>query len=289
MKKLASVLCFVCLFISWFSTTAIAVDDKLTNSSVIEMHKLGLGDGVVIEKIKASTCDFDTGVDALKKLKDEGIADAVIQAMVAAGSPNKPAADAGTTAAPNDPNDPKSLHPVGIYLFQQTDGQNSMTKVEPSAIEKIKSSGGVFAIYGEETKHRAQLATPHADLQIHASRPTFYFYFAVVPGQESSAPGPEDFILAEFQIKKDTRRLVIGKSSLYGKAKTGVDPKAVVGFTSEKIAPGIYKATPSDALADGEYCFLLGRSAGSAFTSSLGTGGELYCFGVQSGIPAKKK
>ena len=91
MKKVALVLCFVCLFVSWLSTTAVAAEEKLTNASVVEMHKLGLGDGVVVEKIKNSACNFDVSLDALKQLKDGGISDPVIQAMIAAGSPTKPA------------------------------------------------------------------------------------------------------------------------------------------------------------------------------------------------------
>src|ERR1700679_1638030 len=47
-----------------------AADEKLTNASILELQGLNLGDGVIIEKIKASKCDFDTSIAALKQLKE---------------------------------------------------------------------------------------------------------------------------------------------------------------------------------------------------------------------------
>jgi hypothetical protein len=55
--------------------------EVLTNSDVLKMAKVKLGDGIIINKIKTSACNFDTSVDALVKLKEAGVSDAVIQAM----------------------------------------------------------------------------------------------------------------------------------------------------------------------------------------------------------------
>jgi len=56
-------------------------DGVLTNNDVIKMVKVKLGDGIIISKIKASPCSFDTSVDTLVKLKEAGVSDPVIQAM----------------------------------------------------------------------------------------------------------------------------------------------------------------------------------------------------------------
>jgi hypothetical protein len=48
------------------------------------MVKLKFGDEVIIAKIHASFTSFDTSVDAMKKLKFQGVSDAVIQAMITA-------------------------------------------------------------------------------------------------------------------------------------------------------------------------------------------------------------
>ena len=58
-----------------------AASDVLTNSDVVKMARVKLADSIIISKIKASACNFDTSVDALVKLKEAGVSDPVIQAM----------------------------------------------------------------------------------------------------------------------------------------------------------------------------------------------------------------
>jgi hypothetical protein len=58
----------------------------LTNKDVLEMLKAGLGQKIVIAKIKSSNCAFDTSPDALKALKAANVPDAVILEMVQAPS-----------------------------------------------------------------------------------------------------------------------------------------------------------------------------------------------------------
>jgi hypothetical protein len=55
---------------------------KLTNSDVIAMIDSGLSLDVVIAKIKASPCSFDTSPDGLKGLKDARVPDQVVIEMV---------------------------------------------------------------------------------------------------------------------------------------------------------------------------------------------------------------
>jgi hypothetical protein len=54
----------------------------LTNADVIKLVAAKLPDSIIIKKIKSSACNFDTGTDGLIKLKQAGVSDAVIQAMV---------------------------------------------------------------------------------------------------------------------------------------------------------------------------------------------------------------
>ena len=56
----------------------------LTNSDVVGMVKAGISPDVIAAKIKNSPCSFDTSPAALKELKDSGLADSVILAMVQA-------------------------------------------------------------------------------------------------------------------------------------------------------------------------------------------------------------
>ncbi len=73
---------------------------SLTNKDVIELVKTGLSSEVIVAKIKNSRSNFDTSPAVLGQLKDSGVPEAVILAMVQAPasvmndaptiSPNKP-------------------------------------------------------------------------------------------------------------------------------------------------------------------------------------------------------
>jgi len=54
----------------------------LTNADVLKMVGAKLAPEVVVEKIKASPCDFDTSPGALKSLKEAGVPDSLLLVMV---------------------------------------------------------------------------------------------------------------------------------------------------------------------------------------------------------------
>src|SRR5580704_2626480 len=62
---------------------AAAQKKPLQNSDVVKMVKAGLGNDVVIQAINGRDQDFDLSTDALIQLKESGVSDPVIQAMVA--------------------------------------------------------------------------------------------------------------------------------------------------------------------------------------------------------------
>ncbi len=69
----------------------------LSNADIIKMVHLKFGDNVIVAKIKSSACNFDTSMDALVKLKQAGVSDAVLAAMVEAGTTATPAAPSPAT------------------------------------------------------------------------------------------------------------------------------------------------------------------------------------------------
>jgi hypothetical protein len=62
----------------------------LTNKDVLELVKAQLPADVIVAKIQASPCNFDTSPSALKDLKAAAVPDAVILAMVKSSGPNRP-------------------------------------------------------------------------------------------------------------------------------------------------------------------------------------------------------
>jgi hypothetical protein len=238
--------------------------ETLTNSSIVDLHKLGLGEAVIVEKIKTSQCNFDTSTDALKKLKEAGIPDSVLAAMISGGG-RKSVKEGG------DPNDPLAPHATGVYLYQVVDGKPKMIAMSSSSVERVKSGGGWGMAYGATAKSRAVISGLSANLQLNDSRPTFYFY--LTEGLESMASSPDQFALCQFELKKDKneRRLVIGKAN-WGGSSFGVDPKSMREFTSEKVAEGIFKVVPNASLAPGEYAFVLASGGGVS---------RMYDFGIK--------
>jgi hypothetical protein len=62
----------------------------LNNASVVKMRNLHLSADVIVAKIQSSPCEFDTTPATLQKLKQAGVSDKVILAMVTAPSASAP-------------------------------------------------------------------------------------------------------------------------------------------------------------------------------------------------------
>lgn len=102
-----------------------ATAKALTNVDVLDMLSGGLSQEIVIAKIAASTCEFDTSPAALKVLKAANVSDAVILAMVQAptGSRGQETIDAG----PSTPAmiDCKHTDPVPVFSAPRTQTLNN--------------------------------------------------------------------------------------------------------------------------------------------------------------------
>jgi hypothetical protein len=93
----------------WNACEAKKVNTSLTNKDVIDLKNSGISDDVIVAKIKASACHFDTSVDDLKALKAAGISDAVMFAMVDTTPKPSAAVPVAPIAAPAPP--PPSIPP----------------------------------------------------------------------------------------------------------------------------------------------------------------------------------
>ena len=54
----------------------------LTNGDILKLTAAGLPDSIILAKIKESTCRFDVSTDALVALKQAGVRDPIIEAMM---------------------------------------------------------------------------------------------------------------------------------------------------------------------------------------------------------------
>ena len=54
----------------------------LTNADIVQMQKAGLSEEILLSKIAGSTANFDIGTQDLIRLKEAGVKDNIINAMV---------------------------------------------------------------------------------------------------------------------------------------------------------------------------------------------------------------
>jgi hypothetical protein len=270
---------------------ASAQEEVMTNEEVISLTKAGLASSVIIGKIKTSKTNFDMSTDALIRLKQSGVSDDTVAAMLEAKTGKSVSADvtpnsagAAPVGAVGDPNDPAAKHTYGVYLYEERDGQRKMTQLMPN-VSAQNRTGGIFTnslTYGiSKVKIKANLPGRNATLQIKETSPVFYFYLDNTSGGLNTSSGvpsnPNEFALVRFNQRSDNREVTIGKANAFS-AKGGLSDEYVVEFKAEDLGNGIFKISPAAPLTKGEYGFYLINSGNSNTSSAVGS--KFFDFGV---------
>lgn len=271
--------------------------EVLTNDHVVAMVKLGMGEDLIIEKIRQSSTNFDTSLNALGKLKNARVSDKIIMAMM-----NPTAGPATSRESPGSENNrngngrpsgsddagPAALREItepGIYLYEA----GKMTAIEPSVFSGTKANFLKGALtYGiMKSKMRAKVRGKSANLQSSSSQPVFYFVFN--PDYKNSgatmagglwwgmpATSPAEFMMVQMSVKQASREAVMGEYGTFTGMSTGARDKDIREYSFEKIKPGVYKVVPRNVLQPGEYCFYyagnvagLGLAGGKVFDFSI--------------------
>ncbi len=264
-------------------TNVSAQDDVMTTEEVITLTKAGLSPSIIIGKIRTGKSSFDLSTDSLIKLKQSGVSDDIVAAMLEAKSGKSTASAAGPSIS-GDPNDPMAKHSFGIYLFEERDDQRKMTQLAPN-VSAQNRTGGMFTsglTYGiGKVKIKSNLPGRSAALQIKDTQPVFYFYLDITSGGLNTASGipstPNEFAMIRFNQRSDNREVTIGKMNAFG-AKGGLSDEYVVQFNAQDMGNGVFKITPATPLPKGEYAFYLINSGNSNASSAVGA--KFFDFGV---------
>ncbi len=288
--KAAVLLCVILALASLLPANAQELSKRrLSNQDILDMASLGLGEDVILEKIKsAQETDFDTSIAGLTTLKQAKVSDAVIRAMI---NPHPSVVSSTlstgqTTPRNTNPDDPASPHDPGIYMYAATKDGVHMVILEPTVYSQGKS-GGVFKsamTYGiAKMKWKAVVRGAHANVRSSDSKMVFYFYFEESNAGLSHASfggttTPNEFTLLKFDEKKDSRETVVMQGNAFG-ASSGTDEKANTGFDFTKLRPGVYRVAPKTPMKPGEYCFLSSSGVGAYGAGSAGAS-RLFDFAV---------
>lgn len=275
-----------------FSGITAFAQETMRNADVVALVKAGLSSSIIIDKIRTSKTDFDLSTDALILLKQAGVSDEVVGAMLAAKTQvtaptgGGAAAVGGGASSSPDPSNPLSPRPYGIYMYEDTADGKRMTQMMPAVSQQNRTGGGFTASITPfglgKVKTKANLPGTAAKTQIQNTRPVFYFYLDNQSGGLNTASGipatPNEFALIRFNVRSDNREVTIAKANAYG-AKGGLSDEYVVEFTAEDMGNGIYKVTPTKDLKNGEYAFYLLNSGNS--NASAAVGAKFFDFGVK--------
>jgi hypothetical protein len=246
--------------------------EVLTNQTIVELSKAGIGDNTIVAKIDSSGTSFDVTTARIIELKQAGLSDSVIAAMVSAAS--KSAVSTSATVNSNSA-DPAAPHASGIYLLMGEGAEARMQRIDATTSNQTKTSGFLgYALTSGIAKIKIKQVIPgsNARIQTKARRPVFYFYFDQANANLSAggqsfwtgaAPvtSPNEFSLVRFELKKDRRETAVGQLNITG-AKSGVQDAQRLAITYSDIRPGVFKVTPSAELPVGEYGFIYSSSSG---------------------------
>lgn len=245
------------LFLLPVATPVAQTRKPLTNDDILQMVKEGFTEEVIIKAIEANKSDFDTSLPGLRTLKNAGLNEKIINAMLSASS-RKPEAP---TAAVADKGLPEE---VGVYLKER----EKLTEVQPEIVNwrtggmlKAMATGGMSGGHVNGT-----VKNPHSLLQ--TGMPLEFIIRC-----------PEGTSIAEYQLlrldEKNDRREFRAMTAGVVHASGGAGKNAAP-FLFEKIAPATFKVTLTD-LKKGEYGFLP-----PGFSSaSVAASGKVYTFGIE--------
>jgi hypothetical protein len=216
------------------------------------MARLKFDDATIIKTIQVSDANFDLAVAALVKLKDQGVSQTVIQAMLATGSPKKEA----KVDKVRDPQSAAAKLQLGTYLW---------TGKEWATMQSISMSGG-------GGKHMAKVFVPgltpqmvwtfhdgRAPIQLEDGKPLFCVKLVIVPAGTPYAQNGRNLTVVKFDEKKDRRELQVSSGGNMLTYKSGVGKDRLPEIEVSEIGVGTFLVSLKKELSAGEY--LLTQSA----------------------------
>ncbi len=271
MSKVRKFVLSLCMAMAAVVALSAVQGTKLTNADVISLAKAGMGDAVIIAKIKqATSADFKLEVADLKALKAAGVSDAVISAMLDKGSGAAPAsapapsAPAGRAAAAPPPSSTAPMGPNDadtVYIVTK-DGKRLTLR---------SAAGTMSSTYAYVTMlMHSNFDGLKADTRITDHHPSF------VMRSYKSPKGRLWLVSAEVDAKNNVRSVKMGNSKIFGAKNIGA-PDSSNQIEADIIADpndqNGWKITPKKDLKAGEYGLWMNTN-------------EMFDFGIDDGRPA---
>jgi hypothetical protein len=243
----------------------------LDNAAVLKLAKSGLSEDLIVQTVNASAGHYDTGTDALIALKQAGITDKEVGAMLMKNAnPNGPAqAQMPTTimiAAPL-PALP-GVTDVGVY-FKDKNGQ--WVNVESENVN-FKTGGVMKSAFSDglvKPDLNGHLTGPTSKLRLNTP---MEFAIYTMEGQDAG-----NYQLLHLRAHKDGREFRSMTGGVFH-ASSGAE-RDTVEFHAKRVASRTYILTLVAPLMPGEYGFLPPSTMNTG--KNLASSGEMYTFTLQ--------
>jgi len=260
-----------------------AQQQAITNDSIVQMTKAGLGDPLIIQSINATPSNFSTSTSDIIALKQAGVSERVIGAMVAkngappqkplpAPSPDgrqrldmpDPPPAATASVAPADIS-LEGVDEMGVY-YKAHDGK--WVLIEPELLNF--RSGGALKSYGtdhliKEDKN-GHIIGPTSPLALTKSTPILLYMPVGV--------SPVEYLLLRFRPGAQHSREFRSETGGVFHSESGANRDRIV-FNATRVSRQIYTFNLPDDVGKGEYGILPPNSGGNA-----GFGGKIYTFKI---------
>jgi hypothetical protein len=235
-------------------------NETVTNKTVIQLCKAGIGKSIIIAKIENSSCNFDLSTNGLVQLKKGAVPDDIVTEMIAkSNAPAMPSAPApGQSNMQGQNGNPELALQPGVYYFNPA--TNGYVMINPAMIADQQVAG--TATYKMRAlisgKIKGALNGLQANQKINDPNPLFVVVMDI-GGQNAGSPtvpnlgDPSQILMVKLkQTRNDTRELVIGRASPSGYVQ-GVEETAKVTINLKKVQDGFYEATAAYPFITGEY------------------------------------
>ncbi len=237
---------------------------QLDNAAIIKMTKAELGDDIILQTVRAQPGNYSTGSDDLVTLKNAGVSQAVIAAMLARNSGLQQHA-----AAP-----PVEITPIsvntddpGVY-FKNRQGQ--WEAVGPELVH-YRDGGALKSVLTRNIVKKDEngvVSGPKSSLR-------------VAPGTEMLILAPNtatdgvEYVILRFRPKSDRREFRVKTGNVFH-SETGADRDAL-DIPIHKVSSRLFGFTVPQDLQKGEYGIL---APGSAATPGIAHAGKIYTFSI---------
>jgi len=228
---------------------------KMSNDSVIRMEKAGLSDELIVQAIDSQPGQYATDADSLVALKQAGVSEIVIRAMVHKSRIRLTGADPAITLS--------DVNEIGVYY---KDKNGKWQAIEPEIVH-VKSGGFIKSTLTNgiiKTDKNGHLNGRESKLLL--PRPIEFLVYT------PDGVDITEYDLLRFRLNSNSREFRVLTGGVIH--STGGADRDEVPFKPKKTAPRTYEFTLGSDTPGAEYGIL------PPGTGNVTNGGKIYTFAI---------